>query len=60
VPLPKPYPPTPIDYEDWNLLIDQLEARFGPSAEGFIRDRTRIINSRGTSGRRRRATSSSR
>ncbi len=37
---PKPYPPTPIDYEDWNLLVDQLEARFGPSAEGFIRDRT--------------------
>jgi len=44
---PKPYPPTPIDYEDWNILVDQLEARFGPSAEGFIRDRTRIINSRG-------------
>ena len=44
---PKPYPPTPIDYEDWNTLIDALEARFGPSASGFIRDRTRIVNSRG-------------
>ena len=46
-PFPKPYPPTPIDYEDWNILIDALEARFGPSASGFIRDRTRIVNSRG-------------
>ena len=47
MPFPKPYPPTPIDYEDWNTLVDALEARFGPSAVGFIRDRTRIVNSRG-------------
>jgi len=47
VTLPKPYPPTPIDYEDWNILIDALEARFGSAAIGFIRDRTRIVNSRG-------------
>jgi hypothetical protein len=47
MPFPKPYPPTPIEYEDWNTLIDALEARFGSSAASFIRDRTRIINSRG-------------
>lgn len=47
MPFPKPYPPTPIDYDDWNTLIDALEARFGFSAEDYIRDRTRIINSRG-------------
>ena len=47
MPFPKPYPPTPIDYEDWNTLIDALEARFGSSAAGFIQDRTRIVNSRG-------------
>lgn len=45
--LPKPYPPTPIDYEDWNTIIDVLEVRFGSGAAGFIRDRTRIVNSRG-------------
>ena len=44
---PKPYPPTPIDYEDWNAVIDALEARFGSGTIGFIRDCTRIINSRG-------------
>ncbi|MHA1227851.1 MAG: hypothetical protein ACTSPV_13980, partial [Candidatus Hodarchaeales archaeon] len=47
MPFPKPYPPTPIDFEDWNNVVDALEARFGPSAEGFIRDKTRIVNSRG-------------
>jgi len=47
MPFPKPYPPTPIDYADWNTLIDALEARFGSSAAGFIQDRTRIVNSRG-------------
>jgi hypothetical protein len=44
---PQPYPPTPIDFEDWNNVIDALEARFGSSASSFIRDRKRIINSRG-------------
>ena len=44
---PKPYPPTPIDYQDWDTLVDALEARFGPSAAGYISDRTAIINSRG-------------
>jgi len=47
MPFPKPYPPTPIDYQDWNTVIDALEARFGSSAEAYIRDRTRVINSRG-------------
>jgi hypothetical protein len=47
MPFPKPFPPTPIDYEDWNTLIDALEARFGPSAAGYMGDRTRIVNSRG-------------
>jgi hypothetical protein len=37
---PKPYPPIPIDYEDWNILIDVIEARFGPSAVSFISDQT--------------------
>jgi hypothetical protein len=44
---PKPYPPTPIDYQDWDTLVDALEARFGSSAAGYISDRTAIINSRG-------------
>jgi len=43
----KPYPPDPILYTHYNALVDALEARFGPSAEAFIRDRTRIVNSRG-------------
>jgi len=44
---PKPYPPTPIDFEDWNKLIDALEERFGAGTTGFIGDRTKIVNSRG-------------
>ena len=43
----KPYPPDPITYQHYNSLVDALEARFGSGAEAFIRDRTRIVNSRG-------------
>lgn len=43
----KPYPPDPITYSHYDTLIDALEARFGSGAEGFIRDRTQIVNSRG-------------
>jgi len=43
----KPYPPNPITYSHYDALVDALEARFGSGAEGYIRDRTRIVNSRG-------------
>jgi hypothetical protein len=43
----KPYPPDPILYTHYNALVNAIEARFRPSAEAFIRDRTRIVNSRG-------------
>ncbi len=43
----KPYPPDPITYTHYNTIVDQLETRFGSSAEGYIRDATRIINTRG-------------
>ena len=43
----KPYPPNPITYTHYNAIVDALEARFGSAAEGYIRDATRIINTRG-------------
>ena len=43
----KPYPPDPITYQHYNVMVDALESRFGGGAQGFIRDRTRIVNSRG-------------
>jgi len=43
----KPYPPDPITYQHYNAMVDALESRFGNGAHGFIRDRTRIVNSRG-------------
>jgi len=43
----KPYPPDLITYSHYDAIVDALEARFGASAFGYIRDRTCIINTRG-------------
>ncbi len=43
----KPYPPDPITYTHYNALVDALEARFGSAAQGIIKDRTQIVNTRG-------------
>jgi len=43
----KPYPPTPIDYLQYDALVDALETRGGPGFKGYLKDRTQIINSRG-------------
>jgi len=46
-PFTKPYPPDPITYVHYDAMVDALEARFGSGADAYIRDRTRIVNSRG-------------
>jgi len=43
----KPYPPDTITYTHYDTLVDALETRFGASAQAYIRDTTRIINTRG-------------
>ena len=43
----KPYPPSPITYAHYDALVDALEARFGSSATGYLKDATQIVNSRG-------------
>lgn len=43
----KPYPPDPITYNHYNILVDALESRFGSGVQDYIQDRKRIINTRG-------------